>query len=223
LLQYQDKRCYIRVGRKCFNKSFEVEAYIHLVLITGDSKSQDYLSGTSSRKKFLKCRCCMMYDCITPSSKIRDDIIFRDDVEMNEVGKYGYKGLLLKLNMKKTIASNRLEYKKITQQINDINKRMSDLNCAVGDNPLYMSFRWQRERGINSFHSALPPDYLHTINKGPVECCIAWCVACIMATAEIDKINYGSNMATLDTKISFFQIIRVWIFVEGIITVSMMV
>jgi hypothetical protein len=49
----------------------------------------------------------------------------------------------------------------------------------------------------------MPPDYLHTVLKGPVENAIAWGVSTLIAISHID-IVYKQNIALLEARVSVF-------------------
>jgi hypothetical protein len=46
----------------------------------------------------------------------------------------------------------------------------------------------------------MPPDYLHTVLKGPIENAIAWGVSALMAIAHINVV-YKENIATLEARV----------------------
>jgi hypothetical protein len=211
ILNYQTKGLKIRIGGTKIG-SFDIEAYISLVVLTGDTMALDDIAGTSHQKRQMKCRMCMLSDCVSPT-KI-EDAEWRNDDVMQIIGSRG--ATLLLASLKKS---------KDPQTLKKMKLSLIPYNIAPGENPIIKYFDWQRSHGISSFFSSLPPDMLHTVAKGYIEYAISWSMVCLLAVPQIFEItasakrkkernrlltqtepatintNYSNNMAILDNKV----------------------
>ena len=191
LLKYQDKGLKICIGG---NKkgAFDIVAFPHLVMLTGDTKELDYLAGTSWQKKSgPKCRLCTTLN-FNQSNYVLDNI-FRDDASMYEHGVAG-------LAYIRDCYLNSLQY-----DVNNIALTgCNTYNLSQGSNRLISLFHWQYIRKIHSFYRSLVPDYLHTTLKGILEYTISWCMHCIYAVSAIDPQHFGRSSAILDERIKHF-------------------
>ena len=191
ILDYQAEGLKLRVGGDKEN-AFDIVAYPHLVMITGDTKELDFLAGTNWRKGTgPKCRLCTS-DIKTSSNNI--DNKFRDDDTMYTVSKEG--GDYIRHCYTSTEKYNK---KHNSMQLCD-----SQNIGLLGENKLIKLFEWQKSRGIHSFYRSLVPDYLHTTLKGIMEYTISWSIHCIYAVAKLDKKTYSRSSAILDDRIINF-------------------
>jgi len=190
ILKYQDQAIKIRIGER-FQNSKDILAYIHLTLISGDTMALDYLAGTSNRNKNEKCRLCTLSNCVTPYDKY--DVEYRDDISMFELGIKGEEAMRALIKNKRYASSN----------LKSINEDLKNNNISPGRNPLIELFAWQYKHKVNSFFESMPPDFLHTVLKGPVENAIAWGMSAIIAIAHIDPV-YKRNMVILEARVSKF-------------------
>lgn len=187
----------LRVGRFDNPLGFEINANIHLAIISGDNLQLEFLTSTNFRCSTLKCRICTSQNC---NAVDMCDCIgeFRDDVDMQEVSRN------LELTMKSELKRTNGRISVETKQVMDIGKRVG---LKAGYNKLIDLFKWQNERGINGFFKSLAPDYLHTVVKGIIEDVIAWSMCCILAINGLDK-SYATNLYHLDDRIKHFPIIQ---------------
>lgn len=104
ILESQEDGVLLRVGSFNNKDGYEINACIHLCIISGDNLQIEFLTSTSLRTKFRKCRICMSKNC--NSLDLTKAIgKFRSDTKMQVLGKrYGE---LLKLNCKKVACKKR--------------------------------------------------------------------------------------------------------------------
>jgi hypothetical protein len=121
ILEYQDKAIKFREGEK-FQGAKDIIGYIHLTLLTGDTMALDYLAGTSNRKKYTKCRMCLLHNCVTPYNNYKAQ--YRDDNQMKNLGINGEAALY--------DSYKNLRITKSKEIIADLNK----YNLSPGYNPL---------------------------------------------------------------------------------------
>ena len=192
ILAYQEIGLKLRVGRDD-KTSFTIDAYPHIVMITGDTKELDNLAGTNWQVRSApKCRLCTtLPDKKYPVNSL--DTRFRDDQTMKVYGVNGEK------YAHNCYLSN-IKYDSTNPSVVDC----AFNNMVPGTNPLIDLFDWQDKRGIHSFYKALVPDYLHTTLKGIVEYTISWSYHCILAVSALDPAHYGLNSFKLDDRIIRF-------------------
>ena len=193
IVKYQKNGLIMRVGKN--ENAFDITAFPHLVMITGDSQELDYIAGTSHRSSTMKCRICTETDCIS-FIKNRPPAPFRKDVEMQNIG---------------LICQNALKshyYNGASEQTTQAEELKRNYNMKVGFNPLISLFSWQNKRGINSFFEAVVPDYLHTVIKGIIEYAVTWSINCIHAFEYLDEVSFRDSMLTIDQRIKYFPVVQ---------------
>ena len=197
ILDTQEHGVLLRVGRFDNPLGFEINANIHLVVISGDNLQLENLTSTNFRSSTYKCRICMSDN--TNAINFKDCIgEFRDDDTMQQVGHN------MELALKTELKRMQGNPSKQTKQSFADGKRYG---LKAGYNKLIDLFKWQNDRGINSFFKSLVPDYLHTVTKGMIEDVIAWSGCCLMSLKDYDSL-YAANMHYLDERIKSFPIIQ---------------
>ena len=198
-LDSQSNGVKFRVGRFDNVNGYEIEAYIHLCIISGDNKQLDYLGGISMRSNSKPCRICNTEQC---HSIDNEQCIgtFRDDNEMQRIGK------LLQVAIKDHCS---LQNSKLPESITDAYKlcKQNGMLITAGENPLIKLFEWQYTRNISSFYKSLVPDVLHTFIKGLMEYAITWSYICFKTLQEVDQ-AYSSNLSDIDDRIKNFPTIQ---------------
>jgi hypothetical protein len=110
---------------------------------------------------------------------------------------------MFELGIKGEVAMRALIKNKRYSSPKSINEDLKNNNISPGRNPLIELFAWQYKHKVNSFFESMPPDFLHTVLKGPVENAIAWGMSAIIAIAHINSV-YKRNMVTLEARVSKF-------------------
>ena len=84
ILPTQENGMQLQIGPFENPNSFQIHAFIHLCMITGDHAQLEFLCGTSFRNKNKKCRICMSNNI---HSLNIDEAIgpFRDDISMQNM------------------------------------------------------------------------------------------------------------------------------------------
>ena len=196
ILETQKEAVLLRVGRFDNPKGYEINASIHLCIISGDNLQLEYLTSTNFKIKDMKCRMCMSTNCqaIDPNLAIG---AFRDDQEMQTIGS-NYQAALIQ-ECKRTAHQR-------TPEINDCYEEGKRVGIKAGYNKLIDLFKFQYDHKISGFFQSLAPDYLHTVVKGLIEAAISWTVCCLHAIAIFDPAKYSNNVSTISARIKVFPI-----------------
>lgn len=198
ILKTQENGVLLRVGSFNNEKGYEINACIHLCIISGDNAQLEFLSTTSFKNNSRKCRICMSKVCNSPD--ITEAIgKFRNDTKMQQLGKE-YEDLLLERCRKIPGRRGNPNYK-------ILGRKCQRKGIGAGDNTLIPLFKWQHDRGISGFFESLAPDYLHTIVKGFIEDAIAWTFCCLFSLRSHD-VQYTDNMVYIDKRVINFPVIQ---------------
>ena len=203
-----------KLGENCFEvligqgaDQIKRIAFFHVLLISGDGMFLDGIAGTGMRRLGMQCRLCTtrkMYGLTEPVG----GYVYRDDFEhawivaqLEEVyvkrwcwfvNKGAEEGSLYKYSLQDK------EFLKLGKQF----------GLVEGRNCLYKFFGYWRGRGISSLHQAIPPDFLHVIEKGFLEKTIQWSLVVVGLVEEISRKsrleNYTEGNSLLDARIISF-------------------
>ena len=197
ILESQENGVLLRIGRLDNPKGFEINACIHLTMITGDNLQMEFLTSTSFKSKFKKCRICMSDNCnaIDPQQAIGE---FRDDAKMQHIA-LDYENAI--------IAECKRTDHKCTNETTRSFEAGKVAGIKAGYNKLIDLFQWQYDKQISGFFKSLVPDYLHTVVKGIIENAIAWTMCCLKAVRDLDT-TFAENMRLIDERIMSFPVIQ---------------
>ena len=197
ILDTQEESVLLRIGRFNNPNGYEINASIHLCIISGDNLQLEYLTSTSFKNKNMKCRICVSDNChaIDPDLAIG---AFRDDLEMQAIGK-NYEDALLEQCQRtdKRTVENKQRY-----------EEGDSVGIKPGYNKLIDLFNFQYDNKISGFFQSLVPDYLHTVVKGIIESAISWTICCLKAVAKLSPALYSDNLGIIDRRIKKFPIMQ---------------
>ena len=203
-----------KLGENCFEvligqgvQQIKRIAFIHVLLISGDGMFLDGIAGTGMRRLGMQCRLCTtrkLYGLTEPVG----GYVYRDDFEhawivaqLEEVFVKRWRWFVNKGESEGTLYKYSLQDKEFL-------KLGKHFGLIEGRNCLYKFFSYWRGRGISSLHQAIPPDFLHVIEKGLLEKTIQWSLMVIALVEEISRKhrldNYTEANSLLDARISSF-------------------
>lgn len=171
----------------------------YLCMIVGDS--EELGSKLTGQRANLGCRCCTSTDVHVYDPAKSPFHTIRDDTEMDKLTQEG-EHLFIKLCESVRMNGRGKGAKRYTKTPREKKVEQDLLNSGLcpGTNPLYEYFQEQRDLGFNSYHQAIVPDHLHTVQLGIIQYCIGWTMQIIFAVGFLDPI-YDGNVSEVDGRI----------------------
>ena len=194
----------VGVGAKSTIRRF----YSYLCLIVGDSEEL----GGKLTGHYCKtgCRICMATNVhlfLVPDATYPK----RDDNLMDSLTRRG-----AELFAKQCVASREETKHDWTVEDHETNDGLKRAGLHHGVNPLYKYFAYQNFHRINSYHEAIVPDHLHTIQLGIMKYCISWTMQIVYLVQFLDPGSYGGNVSKIDTRIMNMDNISSYQFIESV-------
>ena len=185
----------------------------YLCMIVGDSEELgSKITGTSEKTG---CRCCTTkhveeYD---PNKLAIHEL--RNDKDMDDVTSEGEQLFLERLEHHRKHGANKPFRVKSNPWRENVDAALRSAGLHAGANPLYKYFEFQSKHGINSYHRAVVPDHLHTIQLGLVVNCITWTMQIVFAVKYLDD-AYGHNTSVIDQRIIKSNTLNSYRFIETV-------
>lgn len=171
----------------------------YLCMIVGDSEELGRLSGQRGK---VGCRLCTSTNIHIYDPEMLGRHVLRSDVESDRIISAGEDLFLCQTAFTRNAhdPEHIPNYRKsVAETLAEIELTNSGLH--PGRNPLYKYFEFQNSLGVNSFHQAVVPDHLHTVQLGIIQYCIDWTVQIAFAVRFLDPTRFALNIGVIDSRI----------------------
>jgi len=181
----------------------------HLCMIVGDTEELGRkLTGVKDQTG---CRCCTTKHVNVYDPTKLADHSSRNDVEMDRITSDGATVFLKKYESYKMGIKPFL----MTDQDREMLKKLEESGLHAGENPLYKYFERQRSLHLNSYHDAVVPDHLHTVQLGVICHCVSWVMQVVFAVKYLDPDTYKENVAKIDDRIINIETVHSYDFIKS--------
>jgi hypothetical protein len=171
----------------------------YLCMIVGDS--EELGSKLTGQRANLGCRCCTSTDVHVYDPAKSPFHTIRDDSEMDKLTREGEQLFIKLCEYVRLHGRGRgtKRYQK-TPREKQVEQDLLNSGLCPGTNPLYEYFQEQNDLHFNSYHQAIVPDHLHTVQLGIIQYCIGWTMQIIFAVGFLDP-TYDGNVGQVDSRI----------------------
>jgi hypothetical protein len=209
LLKLQDTGFKAQVGTGPKSRQYTFIPY--LCMLVGDSEELGYkITGTSEKTG---CRCCISKGVYNYDPTLLGMHQIRNDAHMDDVTTQGELLFLQRLKHHR-VKGRAVHFTTASKEWRlEIENELEAAGMHPGNNPLYKYFKIQSEKGFNSYHQAIVPDHLHTIQLGLVTNCITWTMQIIFAVKYLDS-SFEHNTSVIDKRISSINTLNSYRFIE---------